>query len=200
MRISPGSLLIALALALPAISRDALAVEGAGAESRSGAGGTYVVLDEDLKQLREDFNAGAGKVRLVFVVGPTCGVCLRGMVDLNDAFLAAMQDEDRLHTFVVHVPTLGARENHVPAAMTLLDGPRISHYWDALGTIGVRYREVLELPVYAWDVWMLYGGEATWDGELPPAPEFWQHQLGRSVIGQRLDAEEFRANLESRLD
>ena len=50
---------------------------------------SYVVLGEDLQQLKDDFNANEGRLRLMFVSGPTCGICLRGMADLNDAYLAA---------------------------------------------------------------------------------------------------------------
>jgi hypothetical protein len=31
--------------------------------------------------------------------------------------------------------------------------------------------------VYAWDVWLIYGPEATWDGALPPRPQRLMHQL-----------------------
>ncbi len=71
---------------------------------------SYVVMGEDLRQLKDDFNANAGRVRLLFISGPTCGICLRGMADLNDAFIAASQGDSRLVTFVVHVPALGARD------------------------------------------------------------------------------------------
>jgi hypothetical protein len=64
----------------------------------------YVVLDSSLSQLREDFNANAGKVRMIYIVGPTCGVCLRGLSDLQEAIYAKKNDDPRLVTFVVHVP------------------------------------------------------------------------------------------------
>ena len=81
---------------------------------------SYLVLDEDLQQLKDDFNANQGRVRLMFLSGPTCGICLRGMADLNDAFIAESQNDDRLVTFVVHVPALGAREEHVADTIPLL--------------------------------------------------------------------------------
>lgn len=45
---------------------------------------SYEVIDQDLEKLRNDFNARRGQVRLMFISGPTCGICLRGMADLND--------------------------------------------------------------------------------------------------------------------
>ena len=77
---------------------------------------SYVVLEESLQQLKDDFNANKGKIRLLFIVGDTCGICLRGVADLNDAFISRAQNDDRLLTLVVHVPALGAQEKHVPAA------------------------------------------------------------------------------------
>ena len=65
---------------------------------------SYIVMDDTLQQLKDDFSANEGKVRLVFISGPTCGICLRGMADLNDEFIAAAQGDDRLHTYVVLSP------------------------------------------------------------------------------------------------
>src|SRR6202047_1946341 len=73
----------------------------------------YVVLDKSLSQLRADFNANAGKVRLLYIVGPTCGICLRGMSDLQETVYSKKGDDPRLVTFVIHVPTLGAHETNV---------------------------------------------------------------------------------------
>lgn len=161
---------------------------------------SYVVMGEDLQQLKDDFNANEGRVRLLFISGPTCGICLRGMADLNDAFIAASQGDDRLVTFVVHVPALGAREEHVAATIPLLQGPRIHHYWEDSGIIGQHFSEVMGVEIYVWDFWMIYGPEARWDGLLPPAPDYYEHQLGVSSGGSRgfprervLDAERFAA-------
>ncbi len=139
---------------------------------------SLVIMNEDLEELRDDFNANAGRVRLVFLNGPTCGICLRGMADLNDEFLAASQSDDRLVTFVVHVPTMGAKEHHAVDSMPLLDGPRVHHYWEETGIIGQHYTEVMDVDMYVWDFWAIYGPDAAWDGTLPPAPDHYEHQLG----------------------
>jgi len=138
----------------------------------------YVVLDESLQQLKDDFNAAAGTLRLVFISGPTCGICLRGMADLNDEFLAAAQNDNRLQTFVIHVPTLGAREEHVADTIPLLDGPNVRHYWEDSGIIGIRYQETMDVPMYVWDFWSIYGPDAEWQEMNPPMPDYYEHQLG----------------------
>ena len=138
----------------------------------------YRVISDDLRVLKDDFNANQGRVRLLFLSGPTCGICLRGMADLNDEFLAARQQDDRLVTFVVHVPTMGALEKHAAGTIPLLRGPRIHHYWEDSGIIGQHFSDVMDVDMYVWDFWAIYGPAATWDGMLPPKPEYYEHQIG----------------------
>jgi len=147
-------------------------------DSTQATGPAYAVIDESLQELKDDFNAAAGKVRLLFISGPSCGICLRGMADLNDEFLAAAQDDDRLQTFVVHVPTLGAKEKHAADSIPLLQGLNIHHYWEESGIIGVLYRDAMDVPMYVWDFWAIYGPDALWEGEFPPLPDYFEHQLG----------------------
>jgi hypothetical protein len=174
-------LLFAFALTLLACGQPADVSTGSNTEGESGrAANSYVVLNEDLQQLKDDFNANEGRVRLMFLSGPTCGICLRGMADLNDAFLAASQNDDRLVTFVVHVPALGAKEEHVADTIPLLDGPRVHHYWEDSGIIGRLYSDVMEVRMYVWDFWAIYGPDARWDETLPPKPDYYEHQLGVS--------------------
>ncbi len=160
----------------------------------------YEVISQDLEKLRNDFNAHRGQVRLVFISGPTCGICLRGMADLNDEFVAASQNDGRLETFVIHVPTLGAKEKHVPDVLPLLAGPRIHHYWEDSGIIGRLYQKVMDTELYMWDVWMAYQPDAVWEGELPPYPDFWMHQLGPLPKDRMLDASVFAAETRKMMD
>lgn len=176
-------------------------------ESREPTQPEYVVMDDDLQQLKDDFNANEGRVRLVFLSGPTCGICLRGLADLNDEYIAAGQNDDRFVTFVVHVPTMGAEEHHAVDSMPLLDGPRVHHYWEESGIIGQHYREVMDVDMYVWDFWAIYGPDAVWEGILPPIPDYYEHQLGVSTGNFRgfprekvLDAERFAAETRKHID
>ena len=161
---------------------------------------SYEVIDQDLGKLRNDFNARRGQVRLMFISGPTCGICLRGMADLNDEFIAASQNDGRLETFVVHVPVLGAKEKHVKDVLPLLAGPRIHHYWEESGIIGRLYQEAMDTELYMWDVWMAYRPDAVWEGELPPYPDFWMHQLGPLPGELMLDASVFAVETRKMMD
>jgi hypothetical protein len=52
--------------------------------------------------------------------------------------------------------------------------------------------------VFAWDVWLIYGPEATWDGDLPPRPRVLMHQLWKlegSKEFPRLDREVFASEV-----
>ena len=157
---------------------------------------SYVVLDQNLSRLRADFNANVGKVRMLYVVGPTCGVCLRGMSDLQESLYSKRPDDPRMVTFVVYVPTLGAHEANVVPASHLITDRHTTHYWEESGIIGRRMEQVLGTGRYTWDVWMIYGPKAVWkDALLPPPPDFWQHQLDGLTGGKKLDPDVFAANV-----
>jgi hypothetical protein len=160
----------------------------------------YYVVDEDLSRLKADFNAMLDKVRLVFIIGPSCGICLRGMDDLNESIVKFVQNDPRVHTLAIHVPALGAEAKHVVASIPLLSGPRVTHYWDPSGVTGIEYKETLDIPMYAWDLWFVYEPGTAWeDGELPPYPDYWEHQLPGLPSISKLDANRFAAEVNARL-
>lgn len=152
----------------------------------------YTVLDDQGSQLRTDFNRNVGSVRLLFVVDPICPTCLRGLADMNRDLLANTTDP-RMRTFVVHEPVLGlarvapwlrpAGGKDVVKAEQLLKDPNVQHYWNPSGAFGRLLSQAVGLrnsegPVYAWDVWLLYGPEAKWEGTDPPRPRLLMQQLG----------------------
>jgi hypothetical protein len=162
------------------------------AASAADAPKPYVVLDKSLGGLRADFNANVGKVRLLYIVGPTCGICLRGLSDLQEAVYGKKGDDPRLVTFVVHVPTLGAREANVRPASRLISNRHTTQYWEETGITGRVLQQVMGVDMYVWDFWAIYGPDAVWSDErLPPVPDFWQHQLQGLPANKKLDAEVF---------
>jgi hypothetical protein len=58
----------------------------------------------------------------------------------------------------------------------------------------------MDTRFYIWDFWTVYGPEVVWDGELPPKPDFWMHQLGPLPRELMLDAEVFAAETQKRVD
>jgi hypothetical protein len=137
----------------------------------------HEVLGADVEPLRAAFNADSGRVRIVMLVSPTCGECLHGASEIERAVLGT-QPSPRLRAYVVWVPKLYGREQDVPLATRYVPDARARHYWDALGVLVRQYDTVLGLGEDAWDIYMVYGPRARWDGATPPRPDFWMHQLG----------------------
>ena len=156
----------------------------------------YVVLDKSLGRLRADFNANVGKVRMLYIVGPTCGICLRGMSDLQEAVYSSKGDDPRMVTFVIHVPTLGAREANVAPASRLITDRHTTQYWEETGITGKLMQQAMGADKYVWDFWTIYGPKTVWSDDRPPAPDFWQHQLGFLPPEKRLDANAFAAKVD----
>lgn len=83
-----------------------------------------------------------------------------------------------MRVYTVWVPSLPAdNEDRVPAATTKLLDERVSHYWDAKGELKKAYQRALKMDEPAWDVYYVYGRDAEWTGDLPPAPVYYMHQL-----------------------
>ncbi len=139
--------------------------------------------------LREAFNADTGTVRVLALVSPTCGACLRGAADLQHDVFAPV-DDARLRGYLVWVPKLDGHEADVDQATHTVPDPRALHYWDADGFLVHAYNTILGLHQDAWDVYLLYGPDAHWDGANPPAPTYWMTQLD-GAPGPTLDAKTF---------
>jgi hypothetical protein len=92
------------------------------------------------------------------------------------------------------VPKLGGEETDVGVATRLVPDERATHYWDGAGYTMAAFRNVLGISEDVWDVYLLYGPDARWDGAVPPLPDFWMHQLGSRnnprVEGPWLDTDE----------
>ena len=88
-------------------------------------------------------------------------------------------DAAPVRAYIVWVPMSRGLERDVPNATKEIWDPRARHYWDGDGQLIASYRDVLggfKEPV--WDTYILYGPEARWEGDRPPKPDYWMHQLG----------------------
>ena len=169
----------------------------AGSSAATAAGKQIVVLDKSLSQLRADFNANVGKVRMLYIPGPTCGVCLRGLSDLQESLYSKKGNDPRIVTYIVYVPTLGAREVNAADAASLITDTHTTNYWEESGIIGRRMQKTMKMDKYLWDFWVIYGPKAVWsDAETPPVPDFWQHQLDGLPTDKKLDANVFAAKVD----
>ena len=103
---------------------------------------------------------------------------------------------ENLSVHVIWSNQLGGTASHLPAAMRLMEDERVAHYWDEHAFVGTAFAphiENLQPPV--WDVWMLFAPVTVWDGNEPPEPDWWEHQL--TVLSHRpelrLDPDRFAA-------
>ena len=85
-----------------------------------------------------------------------------------------------LRVYAVWVPFLGGNEQAAGIARQVLPDPRVVQYWDG-GALTSRWfaENVDHSPGLAWDVYYLYGPEATW--AKMPEPLL---SSGGSIIGQ----------------
>jgi hypothetical protein len=98
---------------------------------------------------------------------------------------------DDVAVYVVWSSQLGAEERHVPAAAALIPDRRVAHFWDASQVVGKAFQPIVGTPVPSWDVWMVFDRQARWNGELPPRPAWWEHQLHSLPPERYLDPKRF---------
>ena len=98
---------------------------------------------------------------------------------MQQQVLSKVADPD-LRVYMVWVPKLRGLERDVPSATRQYPEPRAQHFWDAPGVMVTGYRQTLQLPEDAWDVFLLYGPNARWESGAPPVPDL----LG-APVGQR---------------
>lgn len=129
-------------------------------------------------------------------------MCLRGASEIEQVLLAK-QPDPRLAAFVVWVPKLYGQASDVPTATRFVSDPRAQHFWDDSSVLVHQYDTVLGLGEDAWDVYMIYGPQARWAGAVPPAPDFWMHQLHlpprAGASGSVLNAQVFAAHADTAL-
>ena len=121
---------------------------------------------------------------------------MRGAVALQKEWLAKDSLKD-VAVYVVWSPQLGAEEKHVASASGLVPDVRARHYWDGGRLVGSAYQPILETAAPAWDVWLLFDKQATWKGDLPPKPAWWEHQLSSGPPALMLDASRFASHAQA---
>lgn len=86
-------------------------------------------------------------------------------------------------------------------ATTLFTDARVINYWAPTQEVGGFFQNPIGLTGEpAWDVYLVYPPGVTWNGDTPPTPEFFMHQLGgRLPDGLRLDGDRLRDELAKRI-
>jgi hypothetical protein len=157
----------------------------------------YKMIGGSPTAVQAAFNADVGKVRVLMLVSPTCGACLLGASQVSEQ-LVKLERGKNAGIYVVWVPRLNGLERNVPAASRVVAAAWAQQYWDGSDLLGRQYKQVLGWNNNAWDVYMLYGPQVQWKGNLPPTPGFFMHQTDEK--GLQLDASVFGSKLKKLLE
>ena len=85
--------------------------------------------------------------------------------------------DERMRAYLIWQPILNS-DNRISAERRANEFPheKFTHYWDSNSATGNLWKDVLHLRETAWDVYILYGGNAEWTTD-PPDPDLWFPQL-----------------------
>lgn len=146
-------------------------------EAREKRGDDRRLEDLDMGRLRDAFNRAAGSVRVVSLLSPTCPYCRSGHLVLTRLFRTVASE--KVAGFLVWLPMLGSDDftSALRQSEALRDPRIVYEAWDAGKRSGEAFARTLKLERTAWDVYLVYAPGVAWDGDLPPAPSFWMHQL-----------------------
>jgi hypothetical protein len=128
------------------------------------------------EDLRRQFNASSLQIRIVALLSPTCPECRSGHAVVGG--ILKKFPSPRLQALLVWEPMRDGDSSTTAAeqAQTVRD-TRISQGWDGGRHIGKLFGAALDLHEIAWDVYLIYKPGITWEGQQPPHPTFWMHQL-----------------------
>ncbi len=85
---------------------------------------------------------------------------------------------DKLKGFAIWLPMMP--NDSLERARTeaaLFEGRQVIHAWDPERQLGNLFTKTLSLRSTVWDFYFLYAAGVRWEGNEPPQPTFWMHQL-----------------------
>jgi hypothetical protein len=148
--------------------------------------------------LRDPFNLGQGKVRIVAFLSPTCSHCIANAATLQQTLEKNPSKELALHIVWVKILDTDTRAA-VDKATTVLKDGRAQHYWDQNSLLNAQLLDAImfDVGVRMYDVFLLYDRTATWDQRLP-RPPYWMHEY-RGAPGPAYDPQEFAKQIDRAL-
>jgi hypothetical protein len=108
-------------------------------------------------------------------------------------------DSDMLAVYAVWEPILKPdNERSSRKAATLFPDRRVRNYWTDSQAVGEAFQIPLGLTTEpAWDVYLVYSPKAKWEGDIPPRPDYFMHQLGgRLPDSQSLDGSKLASEIQ----
>lgn len=153
----------------------------------------------EFASLQTEFERHKGDVRLVALLSPTCGYCIKGY-----RYMRKLLDEiadPRLKMFVVWESILSGDSRAIAAKQAARGtDPRIVYQaWDGDNLTGQAWSGAMRIGSPAWDVYFLYGPDGTWTADRPTTPVYWQHQ-GAGGRDNWLNYDKLKARIEQLLE
>lgn len=143
-----------------------------------------------IDEVRTRFNGSSDSIRVITFLSPACGPCRYGQGVIR-ALFEEFPDE-KLAGFIIWVPMLPA-DNAESAKLEQenITDPRLQSWFDADKAAANTWSSFIALPATTWDVYAIYDRGVAWgEGQPPPAPRIWMHQLNPSPatkLADRLD-------------
>jgi hypothetical protein len=202
MKIKRTKLTAALLAIVVLAGSPAIAADGS-SESGAWSGGFDLI---EFNHLGAAFNEHQGSVRLVALLSASCGYCIKGYRYMRK--LLEEISDPRLKMLVAWEPMLSGdtRELSLKMAKKAEDPRMVYQSWDVGQVTGNVFTALLsganegwqagDRP--AWDVYLLYEGDATWTTDRPTLPSYWQHQ-GAGPMDRVLNYGKLKAEIEARL-
>jgi protein-disulfide isomerase len=150
-------------------------------------------LADDGAELKALFDRESDKVRLIFLVSPTCPRCAIASRLLERYILDQISD-DRVRVYVLWGPMLGDEtEDAARKASRHMPDGRVVQFWTRSPELAKRLAVPLGLKeTPAWDVFLLFPPGAHWTDTVPQ-PAYFMHQRGDLLPADRaLDAAKLR--------
>jgi len=166
--------------------------DGAPKSTKGSDGIDLQLLDPALQPLRRDFEDAYGHIRLVAVLSSTCSDCLENSRRLYRTAIEKLEAKGVEVFFVWGSPLPPDTWHRARAMAEELSWPNLHHYYDQSGRVTRAFGRTMGLApgANAYDIFFLYGPEATWDPEgkmdeepkdfnvaeafwAPPQPDRW---------------------------
>lgn len=135
------------------------------------------VAETTASAFRENFNRDAGKVRVIGLLSPGCDVCQRAHRETVTPLFERFGGE-KLKGYEVWLPWVYGDSRDLAGIMAAsLQDPRVEHLWDGGAELSKSFTRALNARLDVWDVYMVYAPGVKWEGQFPPRPDFFMHQL-----------------------